>query len=114
MGNKNLLTMIPVLKESITLRQNQDNKEIYQVCVPRTNLLERFSIKFLKQPTHHSIRLDQLGSFVIGMCDGQHPVEELEKKVADAFGQCASPVRERLLTFLSILEANGWIEWREP
>jgi hypothetical protein len=110
--SKNVLEMIPIVKDHITLKQ-AENATCF-VFIPRIGWLERISIRFLKQPDHHTIHLDQLGSFVIQLCDGKNCVQDLEQKIMRTFGQKATPIRDRLLAFLSIIEMNGWIEWREP
>jgi hypothetical protein len=111
MAKNNLLTMSPVLKPKLTLESLAGDSSLYQVLIPRTNLLERFSIRYLKQPTHHRVRLDQFGSFVLCHCTGEYAVEQIENLMATEFGITAEPIRERLVTFLSIVEANGWIQW---
>jgi hypothetical protein len=111
MAKNNLLTMSPILKPKLTLVSLAGDNSLYQVLIPRTNLLERFSIRYLKQPTHYRVRLDQFGSFVLCHCTGEYPVEQIENLMATEFGITAEPIRERLVTFLSIVEANGWIEW---
>jgi hypothetical protein len=111
-AKENLLELAPVLKPAYTLEPLAGEKDLLQVVIPRTNLLERFSIRFLKQPTHIRVRLDRLGSFVIVLCDGTHTVEEIGEKVAKHFGAEAEPVLPRLVKFLEIVEANGWIDWK--
>ncbi|WP_240876192.1 PqqD family protein [Shimazuella soli] len=106
--------MIPKKKEKISFRFSTEESGILYVQIPRTNLLERLSIKYLGQPAHHEVKLDELGSFVIQLCDGSYPVHVIEDRITEHFGCKAAPIRERLIAFLSILEANDWIEWREP
>ncbi|MBA4493725.1 PqqD family protein [Paenactinomyces guangxiensis] len=104
--------MIPALKPSLTLESNPDNPELLQLVIPRTSLLEKFSVRFLKQPPYLRIRLDRLGSFVLARCNGKHQVEQIQQQVAERFGEEAEPVLPRLLKFLEMVEANGWINWK--
>ncbi|WP_169818275.1 PqqD family protein [Shimazuella kribbensis] len=106
--------MFPMRKETIVLEQSITCPDQVFVCIPRTNFLERLSIRFLNQPTHHRVRLDKLGSFVFQMCDGSHDVRQIESRVREYFGREAAPIRERLITFLIIIEANDWINWKGP
>jgi hypothetical protein len=106
-----MLLMKPRLKPQIMLTATEEDESLYQVFIPRTNWLERLSIRYLKQPTHHRIQLDYLGSFVLQHCTGEFLVEQIELLLKKQFGQDAEPTRERLITFLSIVEANDWIEW---
>lgn len=114
MNTNNLLTMIPKRKEAIGLKASTEETDIVFVQIPRTNFLERLSIKYFKQPDHHKVKLDKLGSYVIQLCDGSLSVEVIEDKLKERFGSEAAPIRERLLAFLKILEANDWIEWKGP
>ncbi len=103
--------MKPMLKPKITLEPTKEDELLYHVLIPRTNWLERLSIRYLKQPTHHRIQLDYLGSFVLQHCTGEYLVEQIELLLEKQFGEEAKPTRERLIMFLSIVEANDWIEW---
>lgn len=105
---KNLLEMVPVLKDNLKI-----DHENQRLIVPRTNLIERFSVRFLKQPSERKIQLDDLGFFVIRHIDGKSTVLELANVVETKLGDKASPVLERLVTFLSILESYDWLKWKE-
>jgi hypothetical protein len=109
-----MLNMFPIRKEKITVEQSQTSPDLVFVCIPRTNFLERLSIRFLNQPSHHRVKLDKLGSFVFQMCNGSHNVQQIEYSVREYFGSEAAPIRERLIAFLTILEANDWINWKGP
>lgn len=111
MNKHNILQMRPMLKSKITLEPLTEDKTLYQVLIPRTNWLERLSIRFLNQPAHHRIQLDLLGSFVLRHCTGDYLVEQIETLLEKQFGQQAEPIRERLIAFLVIVETNDWIEW---
>lgn len=113
MTKYNVLSMKPKLKPKITLKVLTKDNALYEVLIPRTNWLERFSIRFLGQPTHHRVRLDYLGSFVLQYCTGEYAVEQIEVMLADQFGKQAEPIRERLVAFLTIIEANDWIDWNQ-
>jgi hypothetical protein len=110
--NNNVLTMCPIRKKAVILKPSTEEAGILFVQIPRTNFLERLSIKYLQQPAYHQVKLDKLGSYVIQLCNGSFSVEEMEDKLAERFGSEAAPIRERLLMFLKILETNEWIEWK--
>lgn len=105
---KNLLEMVPVLKENLKI-----DHENQRLIVPRTNFIERFSIRFLKQPTERKIQLDALGFFVIRHIDGKSTVLELANVLETQLGEKAAPVLERLVKFLQILESYDWLSWKE-
>ena len=107
---ENLLELIPCLKPHLSLKP-ADEKELVYVVIPRTSWLERLSIRLLKQPSAIKVKLDEIGSFVIRLCDGQHTVHEIQQKLELQFGEKAEPVLPRLAMFLQMIEENGWIKW---
>lgn len=112
-NKENLLRFTPFLKPAYLLEPIPGEEGLMQVVIPRTNPIERFSVRFLKQPAFIRVRLDELGSFVLSLCDGQTTVSEMEEKVGEKFGEKAEPVLPRLVKFLEILEANGLIGWKK-
>ncbi len=108
----NLLELVPSLNPHLTLEQD-GGKDTVIVVIPRTSWIERLSVRFLKQPPVNKVKLDQIGSFVIRLCDGKHTVGEIMEKVELQFGEMADPVLPRLAKFLEIIETNGWMKWKE-
>lgn len=109
-----MLVMKPILKEHYRLEPSPDEDTQLILVVPRTGWLERLSIRWLGQPEAIRVRLDELGSFVLSRCDGTRTVQELADALEQAFGQKAEPVLPRLVQFLKILDANGWIQMIPP
>lgn len=110
---ENLLELIPCLKPHLSLKPADEEKELVYVVIPRTSWIERFSIRFLKQPSEIKVKLDDIGSFVIRLCDGKHTVDEIKQKLDIKFGEKAEPVLPRLAMFLQMIEENGWIKWEK-
>lgn len=109
---ENLLQMKPVLKERYRLEplgREDGGIPLYQILVPRDSWLERLSVRYLKQPAELKVKLDRLGSFVLCRCQGKRTVEELADLLSETFGEEADPVLPRLVKYLQIMEANGWI-----
>lgn len=106
---ENLLQLRPVLKEG--LRHSRIDQVNYLI-IPRTNFLERLSIRYFKQPAERKIHLDENGSFVVKLLDGEHTVAIIAEKIKAHFGEEAEPVLERLVKFLQILEVQEWIHYR--
>ncbi|SFD55575.1 Coenzyme PQQ synthesis protein D (PqqD) [Bacillus sp. OV194] len=108
---KNLLKMIPQFKQGIHTETRKDDK-VY-LMIPRTNPIERLSIRFLKQPSFFPVKLDALGTFVAAQIDGTKKIEDIAAGLERAFGEEAAPVVPRLAKFIEMLEMNDWIIWRE-
>jgi len=68
---------------------------------------------FLKSD-YFSVRLDDLGSSVRRLCDGEHTVEEIGKQMAAQFGPEIEPIYERLVRFLMQLYRGKFIEIHCP
>ncbi|MGG1574287.1 PqqD family protein [Fictibacillus sp. NRS-1165] len=108
---KNLLIMIPKFKRGIHTETREEGK-VY-LMIPRTNPIERFSIRFLKQPSFLSVKLDALGAFVAARIDGTNKIEEIAAGLESTFGEEAAPVVPRLAKFIEMLEINDWIIWED-
>ncbi|SHE77420.1 Coenzyme PQQ synthesis protein D (PqqD) [Seinonella peptonophila] len=106
----NFLHLSPVLNHRFRLESIDGIAMQKYLVIPRTNLLERFLIRWLKQPAVRIIELDELGSFVVEHCDGQKTVEQIATELENRFGEQVKPTIPRLLTFLQQLEAYGWID----
>ncbi|MCK6258155.1 PqqD family protein [Fictibacillus sp. KIGAM418] len=103
--------MIPQFKQGIHTETRKDEK-VY-LMIPRTNPLERLSIRFFKQPSFLPVKLDALGAFVAAQIDGTKKIEDIAAGLERAFGEEAAPVVPRLAKFIEMLEMNEWIIWRE-
>ncbi|OIK12880.1 PqqD family protein [Bacillus sp. MUM 13] len=105
---KNLLTMVPLLEDRVRLESDAADSFL---VISRTNLIERFSIKFLKQPGFRRIKLDKFGAFAIGQMQHHKNVEQISNDMLLHFGEEADPSLPRLVKFLEILEAHDWLKW---
>lgn len=113
-GNKNtedqnLLHMVPLLKEGLTIEQGND---FVIVFVPRQSWIERQAVRFLNQPAMIKVKLDDLGAAVAMRCDGQHSISDIAMSLQVEFGEAAEPLIPRLVKFVELMEVNQWIEWK--
>lgn len=67
----------------------------------------------LKKPKITYIHLDETGSFLWPMLDGNTTVFDLGKRVEQQFGEKANPLYPRLVKYLQILESYGFIAYKE-
>ncbi|RXZ02382.1 PqqD family protein [Fictibacillus sp. S7] len=109
-SDQNLLTMVPQFKQGIHMENRKDG--FVYLMIPRTNAIERLSIRFLKQPSFFPVKLDELGAFVSKQIDGVKTIDEISTNLEAEFGEKASPVVPRLAKFIEMLEVNDWITWR--
>ena len=57
------------------------------------------------------VQLDDIGTRVWRLCDGQHSVHEIGESLHKEFGDCLDPLYERLGQFLEQMRKSGLIEW---
>lgn len=108
--DSNLLDMVPVLRDGLTTERESGRVTVH---VPRQSWIERQAVRFLKQPAVIKVSLDELGSAVVSRCDGAHTVSDIADGLRDGFGEAAEPLLPRLVKFIEVMEANGWLDWLE-
>ena len=65
--------------------------------------------KLLKKPKVSYIHLDELGSFVWPLIDGEKTVLEIGEAVEARFGEKANPLYERLVKYFEILKSYHFV-----
>ena len=64
-----------------------------------------------KRPKVSHIHLDELGSFVWPLLDGEKSIFDIGKAVEEHFGEKAEPLYERLAQYFKILESYGFVKY---
>lgn len=67
----------------------------------------------LKKPKVSYVHLEEMGSFIWPLLDGQKTILELGEEVEKEFGESAKPLYERLAKYFQILESYGFVVWGE-
>lgn len=67
--------------------------------------------KLLKKPRISYVHLDEMGSFIWPLLDGEKSVLEIGEAVELRFGDEAKPLYERLVKYFQILESYHFIYW---
>lgn len=106
---ENYLEKIPVRKDS--LAWSQDNEGNVTLQMENKGALNRVFQKLLKKPKISYIHLDETGSFIWPLIDGEKNIIELGKLVDEHFGEKAHPLYERLAQYFKILESYGFITY---
>ena len=105
----NLLDVIP---ERTRAFRDEDNGTV-TVLIPRFgdgrvgSVLEKF---FRSSPI--TLHLDEMGTAVWRLCDGQRSVYEIGDCLKAKFGDRIDPIYERLGAFLHQMRRVGIIDWR--
>lgn len=108
--NQNFLENIPVRQEG--LRWDADEKGMVTLYVHNTGILKKITQKLLKKPEYTQVHLDENGSFVWPLIDGERNIIELGKDVQAHFGEKAEPLYPRLAKFFQILESYGFVSFK--
>lgn len=108
--SQNYLEKIPVRPAHIAWSANEEG--IVTLDIENTGLFNRIAQKLLRKPKVSHIHLDEMGSFVWPLLDGDKNIIELGKNVEEHFGEKANPLYERLSKYFQILDSYGFIEWK--
>ncbi len=107
--SKNYLERIPSCPEAISW--DDDEKGIVTLHIENKGLVKRITQLLLKKPKVSHIHLDEMGSFIWTVMDGQKDIIEIGKEIEAHFGEQAQPIYERLARYFQILDSYGFIKW---
>ena len=112
MKNKeNFLEKIPVKNSKIGW--STDENGIVTLEIENKGVFNRIAQKLLKKPKITYIHLDENGSFVWPLIDGEKDIVAIGKEVKEHFGEKAFPLYERLSQFFRILKTYKFISFKE-
>ncbi len=71
-----------------------------------------FTRIFLPKPKHPAqiIRLDEFGSFVWELCDGNHTIRDIADRLVQKFGDSVKPVEERTVIFVQMMYKQEFVK----
>ena len=110
MLSENYLDRQPRRPEGISW--SADENGIITLDIENTGAFNRIAQKFFKKPKVTHIHLDEMGSFVWPLLDGEKNIIELGKEVEKHFGEKANPLYERLAKYFQILDSYHFVEWK--
>ena len=108
--SENYLERIPLRKTGLEWSQDADGK--VTLHIENTGFFNRIAQRFFKKPKVSFVHLDENGSFVWPLLDGEKNIIEIGKLVDGRFGEEAHPLYERLAKFFQILDSYGFVEWK--
>ena len=89
----------------------KDEKGIVTLDIENTGFFNRLAQKFFHKPKVTHIHLDEMGSFVWPIMDGEKDIIAFGKEVEEQFGEKANPLYERLAKFFQVLDSYHFITW---
>jgi hypothetical protein len=111
--DKNFLLYVPKRRIKRITWEKRDDGNI-TLLIKRNSPMEKALAFMFNSPKVVSLDLDDLGSRVWSLCDGERNIVEIGKTIKNEFGEQAEPVYERLVEFIRILQKNSLIDLTEP
>lgn len=108
--SQNYLERIPIPKNDLQWETDSDGK--VTLIIKNTGFFNRVAQKCFKKPQISYVHLDENGSFVWKLMDGNRDIIKLGEMVDEHFGAAANPLYERLAKFFQILDSYGFVEWK--
>lgn len=109
-SSENYLEKIPLKNPEINW--TIDDNGIVTLEVENKGIANTIAQKLLKKPKISYIHLDENGSFIWPLIDGERDIIEIGKLVEAHFGEKANPLYERLVSFFQILENYSFVQWK--
>ena len=105
---ENFVDKIPVRKAELNWSQDENGNITLEM--ENKGVANRIAQKLLKKPKTSYIHLDENGSFIWPLIDGERSIFEIGEAVDEHFGEKAHPLYERLTQYFKILEKYGFVE----
>lgn len=106
--DQNYLEFKPKRNELLTWKT--DKRGRVTLDVENTGTFNKIAQKLFHKPKYTHVHLDEMGSFLWPLLDGEKDIIELGKEVDAHFGEKAAPLYERLAKFFQILQSYHFIE----
>ena len=109
MKNKkeNLLEKIPV---RVIEDWTQDDQGIVTLNIHNKGVFNKIAQTLFKKPKISYVHLDEMGSFIWPILDGETNIIDLGEAVKEHFGEKANPLYKRLAKYIKILESYGFVK----
>jgi len=88
---------------------NTDDKGVVTLEIENKGWANRIAQKLFKKPKISYVHLDEMGSFVWPLIDGNRSITDISVFVSEHFGEKAEPLYERLAKFFQILESYHFV-----
>lgn len=108
--SENYLEQIPMRPETISW--STDEKGIVTLDIENTGVMKRIAQKLFRKPKVTHVHLDETGSFVWPLLDGEKNIIELGEIVKEHFGEKAEPLYPRLAKYFQILDSYHFLKWK--
>jgi hypothetical protein len=107
---ENYLEKKPICKNGLNWSRDENGNVTLEM--ENKGIANRIMQKLIKKPKTSYIHLDEMGSFIWPLMDGEKDILEIGKFVEEHFGEKAKPLYERLSQYFKTLEKYNFIEYK--
>lgn len=104
----NYLDFIPIHNEKHTW--DTDEQGMVTIYIENKGVFHRFAQKFFDKPKVSQIHLEEMGSFIWPLIDGERSIMIIGELVDEHFGEDAQPLYPRLVQYIKMLENTDLIK----
>ena len=108
-NKKNFLDYVPVCNEWVSFDSNERGG--LMLVVQNNGFYNMIAQKFFHKSKVSEIELDEMGSFVLPLIDGQKSVYDIGISVKEHFGEKAEPLYPRLVKYMEVLRSYKYISY---
>ena len=108
--DENYLEKKPICKNGLNWSKDENGNVTLEM--ENKGVANRIMQKLIKKPKISYIHLDEMGSFIWPLMDGEKDILEIGKFVEEHFGEKANPLYERLSQYFKTLEKYNFIEYK--
>lgn len=108
-AQENYLERTPLRSDAIDWKTDENGN--VTLAIENKGVFNRIAQKLFKKPKISYIHLDEMGSFVWPLIDGEKDLTAIGVLVEEHFGEKAHPLYERLAKYFQILDSYHFIEW---
>ena len=95
------------------LKWDTDDEGNVTLHVENRGAMNRFAQLVFKKPKVSFIHLEEMGSFLWPLFDGEKTIYEIGELVKEHFGEKSEPLYERLTKYIKTLESYKFIEFKD-
>ncbi len=109
-NSENYLEKVPMRNENLNWTLNEE--KIVTLEIENKGFFNKIAQTFFKKPKISYVHLDEMGSFVWPILDGEKNIIEIGELVKEYFGEKAEPLYERLAKYFQILDSYRFIVFK--
>lgn len=108
-NSENYLLRVPAHPAGLEWKADEDG--MVTLYVENKGLMNKIAQKLFKKPKISQVHLDEIGSYVWQIIDGEKNLIDLGVPFEEHFGEKVAPTYERLAQFFQILDSYGFVCW---